>query len=322
MSSFSHQLAPSGKPEYLNATPSHSESIRLNHSRSRPAGPHLSALRAFEAAARHQNFVSAANELHVTPGAVSQHIKTLEAWAGTALFTRHAHGVTLTDAGRTLLPDFVNAFDGLDKAVRALRTLQPVTEIHIATFPSIAQLWLPSRLNAVRDQVADVRVSVTTLPAPPNLRRELFDIAIFVREPTGSETEVVLADDLIYPVCAPSLARRLRSPEDLNTVPLLYDQLWEGDWKLWSKRTGVQLPPDAGGPRYSLYSLAVEEAKAGAGVLIGHDCLIGEVVNSGELVPMFGLAVSTGRALAIETTPEGHRHEAIRATLSILQNAT
>lgn len=119
----------------------------MTRAQSRPAGPHLNALRAFEAAARHQNFVSAANELHVTPGAVSQHIKTLEAWAGTALFVRRAHGVALTDAGRALVPEFVDAFDGLYSAVRALRSLQPITEVHIATFPSIAQLWLSRRLE-------------------------------------------------------------------------------------------------------------------------------------------------------------------------------
>jgi LysR family glycine cleavage system transcriptional activator len=155
----------------------------LEIDRPRSNGPHLNALRAFEAAARHQSFVAAAEELHVTPGAVSQHVKTLEAWAETKLFDRHAHGVTLTDAGQTLLPIFVTAFDGLAFAIRALRSLQPVAKVHIATFPSIAQLWLPKRLNAVRDQVSSIQTSVTTLEAPPNLCRELFDIAILSENP-------------------------------------------------------------------------------------------------------------------------------------------
>jgi len=282
-------------------------------------GPHLNALRAFEAAARHQNFASAASELHVTPGAVSQHIKTLEAWAGTELFTRRAHGVTLTDTGRALMPSFVTAFDGIDKAVRALRSLQPVKEIHIATLPSIAQLWLPPRLSAVRDKIADARVSVTTLQAPPNLSRELFDIAIFINEPARTKTQVVIADDVIYPVCAPSLAAKLSTTEDLDTVPLLYDQLWEDDWELWGQLTGTRLPPNTSGSRYSLYSLAIEEAKAGAGVLMGHDCLIGEAVRSGELVPLFNQRISTGRALTIEAAKEVHKHEVIRLVLNLLQ---
>ena len=288
--------------------------------RPRSNGPNLNALRAFEAAARHQSFVAAAEELHVTPGAISQHVKTLEAWAETKLFDRHAHGVTLTDAGQTLLPNFVTAFDGLDSAIRALRSLQPVAKVHIATFPSIAQLWLPERLNAVRSQVSSIQTSVTTLEAPPNLRRELFDIAIFIREPSGSETEIILADDLIYPVCAPSIAARLNSPEDLKSVPLLYDKLWENDWTTWSQATDVDLSQDFDGPRYSLYSLALEEAKAGAGVLIGHDCLIGEAVKSGKLVPLFDMPVSTGRVLAIETAPQAHQHNAIRNTVKILQS--
>ena len=87
-----------------------------------------------------------------------------------------------------------------------------------------------------------------------------------------------------------------------------------------SQATGVDLSQGFDGPRYSLYSLALEEAKAGAGVLIGHDCLIGEVVKSGKLIPLFDMPVTTGRVLAIETAPHAHQHSAIRNTVKILQS--
>ena len=122
----------------------------------RPKGPPLNAMRAFEAAARHISFVAAADELNVTPGAISQHIKTLEAWAETPLFKRNAQGVALTRAGQSLVTAFTDAFDSMAHATRALRNLNPNPGFHIATLPSIAQLWLPKRLARARAQFPQI----------------------------------------------------------------------------------------------------------------------------------------------------------------------
>ena len=271
---------------------------------SRPKGPPLNALRAFEAAARLESFAAAAEELSVTPGAVSQHIRTLEDWTGTPLFVRNAQGVRLTAAGCSLLPDFVAAFDGVGVAVRALQGIAPVTEIQIAAMPSVAQLWLSPRLGTIRDRLAGVRVSVTALEAAPNLHRELFDLSIFVREPTGAATETVLAPDRITPVCAPSLAERIATPGDLGGVPLLFDKSWENDWDLWLSSLGISQPGGPQGARYSLYALALEEAKAGAGVLMGHHCLVERAIASGDLVCPFDHACETAKALVMEILPD------------------
>ena len=93
----------------------------MNISPPRPKGPPLNALRAFETAARRGSFTAAADELCVTPGAIAQHIKTLESWAGARLFIRQAHGVKLTTLGSDILPGFVSAFDQLGDAVQTLR---------------------------------------------------------------------------------------------------------------------------------------------------------------------------------------------------------
>ena len=87
----------------------------------RPKGPPLNAMRAFEAAARHESFVAAADELNVTPGAISQQVKALEGWAGRPLFRRNAQGVALTPEGQSLVEGFTRAFDGLADAARALK---------------------------------------------------------------------------------------------------------------------------------------------------------------------------------------------------------
>jgi len=265
----------------------------------RPKGPHLNAMRAFEAAARHVSFVAAAEELGVTPAAISQHVKTLEAWAGVALFRRHARGVELTEAGRELVGDFVAAFDAVATAMHRLRNLRPRAEIHIAALPSVAQLWLPSRLARIRLSWPDLSFSVTAMETPPSLARELFDMSIFVAEPDGGPDEIVLAPDRIVPVCAPALAPGIERAGGLDGATLLHDQTWKDDWATWARLSGTGLSDAARGPKYSLYSLAVEEAKSGAGVLMGHVCLVEEALATGRLVTVLGEPVATGKALVL-----------------------
>lgn len=286
----------------------------------RPKGPPLNAMRAFEAAARLQSFVAAAEELSVTPGAVSQHVKTLEGWAGMPLFRRHAQGIELTPAGRSLLPEFVRAFDQLGAATQALRNLSPVVEIHIAALPSVAQLWLPARLGRIRARFPQLKCSVTAMETPPNLERELFDLSLFFEIPeVGNPEQIVLERDRIFPVCAPSLAARISGPDGLNDVPLLQDQTWSGDWAQWSGATGVSLSDPRNGPRYSLYSLAVEEAKSGAGVLMGHASLIEEPLAAGTLVPVGEASCETGRALVLTLPARANRGPEITDMVEFLR---
>ncbi|NOD75648.1 MULTISPECIES: LysR family transcriptional regulator [unclassified Ruegeria] len=281
----------------------------------RPKGPHLNALRAFEAAARLESFVSAAEELGVTAGAVSQHIKALEVWAGTTLFERGAHGVSLSSSGRKLAAEFTHAFDLLAAATQSLRNLAPNPDIHIAALPSIAQLWLPSRLGKLREKRPDLNVSVTALESPPSLSRELYDLSVFFSVPAGTPDQIVLAKDEILPVCSPKMADVL----DLEAVQLLHDQTWEEDWSLWSEATGVSVGDPQKGPRYSLYALAVEEAKSGAGVLMGHSCLVEQALQTGQLKKVSSESIGTGRVLALELPHRSRRHPEIDEVVSLLR---
>ena len=284
----------------------------------RPKGPALNALRAFEAAARHESFVLAAAELGVTAGAISQHIRTLEAWTGGALFQRNSNEVVLTDMGRDLLPFFTEAFDRVGDAIRALRAVQPVRDINIATMPSLAQLWLSGRLARFRQAAGDVRLSITALERPPNLARELFDLSVFLRPPVVGEKITVLEEDRIFPVCTRELADQLRQPEDLLSVPRLIDQSWAQDWMIWGKSAGLEFPATANVARYSLYSLALEEAKVGAGVLMGHACLVDQALRKGELVRPFEQSCATGLVLALETPENARARSDISDVLSVV----
>lgn len=270
----------------------------------RPKGPPLNALRAFEAAARLGSFAAAAEELSVSPGAISQHIKAVEAWSGVPLFRRRAQGVDLTEAGRQVAPVLVAAFDGIGQATRLIREMKPRATLTVAALPSVAQLWLYPRLAAIRAALPGVKLSIYALETPPNLRRDLFDLSLFPRDPGDCPGGTVLAPDRIFPVAAPALAARIRHPEDLLAETLLTDESWSADWSDWAAAQGVVLPDLTDAPRFSLYSLAVEEAVAGAGVLMGHGFLLDPQLRAGTLVPLFAGTRATGRALVLDHPPQ------------------
>ncbi len=281
----------------------------------RPKGPPLNALRAFEAAARSGSFVSAAEELGVTAGAISQHVKAVEAWTGATLFERSAHGVSLSSSAHTLTDELTQAFDLLAAAAQSLRNLAPNPEIHIAALPSVAQLWLPARLGKLRENRPDLNVSVTAMENPPSLVRDLYDLSVFISEPDPAVNQIVLEDDEIFPVCAPLLADNL----NLTDAPLLHDQTWEDDWPVWSEATDTDVGDATRGPRYSLYALAVEEAKAGAGVLMGHASLVAHALHLKQLERVSWQAFKTGKALIMELPHPSRCHPEIKQVVDLLR---
>lgn len=269
----------------------------------RSKGPHLNALRAFEAAARLGSFTAAAEELSVTPGAITQHIKSLEAWAGTPLFRRHARGIALTPLAEELAPGFTRAFDQLGLAVQALRTKAAPGKVKVAALPSIAQLWLPPRLGRLRKAAPEISVSVVAMETPPNLAREPFDLTLFYKSGPLDEGETEVTKDRIFPVCAPEIAARLTSLSDLNAETLLHDGAWANDWDMW-----LNAQPGTGsiaraGVVHSLFSVALEEARHGGGVLIAHEALVAPLLASGELVRPFPAALELAARIVARFTP-------------------
>ncbi len=267
----------------------------------RASSPSLNAMRAFEAAARHGSFTIAANELCVTPGAVAQQVKSLEAWCGARLFKRQAHGISLTPLGAAVLPVFVNAFDGLGAAVQTLRSQATPRQVRIAALPSVAQLWLSPRLPGIRSEHENLEISVVATEFPPNLKRELFDLSIFFETLPGDDDNLEICRDLIFPVCTPKLANKIKVPGDLAKLPCLHDTSWSDDWTNWLQIASPGDSIDTSGPTYSLYSLMLEEAQHGAGVMIGHESLVWEALQSGALVAPLATKVQLNRRLAIAT---------------------
>lgn len=269
----------------------------------RPKGPHLNALRAFESAARLGSFAAASEELSVTPGAIAQHIKALEAWAESPLFVRNTRGVSLTPLGEELLPQFTAAFDRLSEAVQALRTKAAPQKIRIATLPAVAQLWLSQCLGNLRKIAPDVSVSVTAIENAPNLHREPYDVSLFFEDGAAEKGDTVIFQDCIFPVCTPEINERLSSVASLKHETLLHDSAWSQDWNRWLSTMPNAEQFSTRGPVYSLYSVALEEARHGAGVLMGHEALVASMLEKGELVKPFEHKVSLDRRLVMKTAP-------------------
>lgn len=265
----------------------------------RPKMPPLNALRAFEAAARLNSISAAAEELRVTPAAVAQQVKSLEGWTGEKLFTRNARGVDLTPLGASVLSDFSLAFDTLGAAVQKLRVKSAPLEIRIAALPSLAQLWVSPRLPRIRKLMPNASISVSALEKPPCLIREPFDLAIFYRDQVDADNTVVVAQDVIFPVCTPVVAERLNTIEDLSREIFLHDSTWQDDWKIWLANVAPDTHLNKNGPEFSLYSLALEECKNGAGILIGHETLVRPQLEAGRLVAPFNAEVVLPTSLTV-----------------------
>ena len=251
----------------------------------RPKLPPLSALRACEAAGRLGGFAPAAQELGVTPGAVTAHLKTLETTLGVALFERHHRGVALTDLGARVLPEFTDAFRALETAVRRLEAEAAPGLVRIATTSDLAQLWLSPRLPALR------RKGMTVVPVPvstPEAARGLADLALFLQPGDGPGVPLIATAAPAYPVDP--------DPSRLDPRETLCLTGPAGDWGRWSQGAGLHdFQPR--GTRHSQAALAIEEAVNGAGVLVIAQPLVDQALRGGRLIDPFAVAVPSGLTL-------------------------
>lgn len=273
----------------------------------RPRLPPLNALRAFEAAARHESFAKAAEELGVTAGAITQQIRQLEAAIGVPLFQRLAQGVMPTPEARAVLPRLSRGFDLLAQAMQELRSARDSRTMTIAALPCIAQLWLSPRLAELQRAFPGLQISVSAMEQPPDAKRSPYDIAIFYLPADKANATLTLGPDAIQPVCAPATAARLKSAADLANETLLHDAVWREDWARWLAFAGARDRVDAArGPSYSLYSMALDAALSGAGVLMGRLSLLQPYLRDGRLAAPLSPALATADRLSFLLPAQGH----------------
>ena len=261
--------------------------------------PPLNALRAFEAAARHLNFSRAADELSVTPGAVSQQIQNLEDYIGASLFKRTPRGLLLTDGAQTALPALREAFDRLAEAASLLTAAVDGRRLTLTAPPSFAAKWLVPRLG--RFEQAHPQVDVWLSADMDLVDFAGGDIDLAVRYGAGAypglETQRLMQETVI-PVTSPetAAANPLNAPSDLARHVLLHDGSPDADescpdWQMWLAARGIKGVDGSRGPRFNQSSLVIEAAMAGRCVALAKRALAQDDLDAGRLVaPM---AIST-----------------------------
>lgn len=283
--------------------------------------PPLTALRAFEVAARHLSFSKAADELHVTTAAISHQIKGLEDFLGVQLFRRLNRGLELTEIGKAGLPKLREGFANLGEAVRQIRGQATSMELTVAATPSFAEKWLVPRLQhfAVEHPNIDLRISASmsvldggSAQSPYFLfRRSNIDVAILFGKGDHPGCRVdKLFSVAAVPLCSPQLLQGkhpLRTPEDLRYHTLLHDDtVFEGRpnyWRDWLDLAGVRGINSTRGLHFNQLSLALESAIDGQGVVLTLMPLAAGDIAAGRLAIPFDVRLPLPHAYYI-VTPE------------------
>ncbi|MDB5679466.1 transcriptional regulator GcvA [Sphingomonas bacterium] len=270
--------------------------------------PPLAAVRVFEAAARHENFTSAAAELGMTQAAVSYQIKLLEERLGAPLFRREKRRVVLTDAGRRAAPSITRAFDAIDAAFGAIRA-EDESVLTVSTSNTFANTWLAWRLGSFQMAHPDMAVRLLTSDAIADFASDDVDVAI--RSGLGGWNDVVtdkIFDVDFTPMCSPGFLRRHGpfTPESLMRVPQIspHDQ-W---WPFWLREAGVDVPEGPPRPGVRLDSQAHEghAAMAGQGMAMLTPFFWRNDLAEGRLVRPFEQASTRGYAYWL-VYPESRR---------------
>lgn len=260
--------------------------------------PPLNALRAFVVSAKHLSFSKAANEMNVTPAAVSQQVKQLEDILGCTLFRRTNRSLLLTDEGQACLPGLVEAFDLIGDALDNINAVSQSGALTVSLAPSFAAKWLVPRLDNFRQLHPDIDVRVSASFHLADFDVEEIDCAIRygLGKYHGLFVEKLLTESVV-PVCSPSLLKgrnALKKPDQVRDYTLLHDDSIDQDpscpdWRMWLKAAGVEGVDATRGLHFNQSSLVLEAAISGRGVALAKARLAHDDLKSGRLVQIFGV---------------------------------
>jgi LysR family glycine cleavage system transcriptional activator len=280
--------------------------------------PSLTALRAFEAAARHLSFTQAAEELHVTPAAISNQIKALEEHFGVSLFRRLTRALALTEAGQQALPPLRQGFDKLAEAADGLADFNTSDILTVSAMPFFAAKWLVPRLDHFYEANPGLDVRLIALFRAVDFEQDGVDVDIRLRSGEFSEPNAVkLMDEHAFPVCSPRLLdgpHPLRQPDDLRHHTLLHVDLshWP-DWPSWLQSAGVDGIDATHGPRFNQLGLPVQAAIEGQGVALASGVLVTDDFEAGRLVKPFDLTIDVDLAYHVVCRDTAHEQARIVA---------
>lgn len=260
--------------------------------------PPLTALRAFDAAARHMSFARAAEELHVTPAALSFQIKSLEEHLGAPVFHRLTRAVELTEAGRALAPGAQEGFERLGAAWRAARRVLDSNTLIVTAGPAFTAKWLAPRIYEFVRAHPEIDLRFTASLRRMNFDRDEVDVAIrFGLGPDPGLYAEPFAEEWVTPVMTPELAAQYPTPESLRDAPLMFDNSIDFldppcDWPTWFRAVGMNFTPTHG-PHFSQADHAVDAAVAGTGIVLGRRAMVVKEIAEGRLVAPYRVAIVT-----------------------------
>ncbi len=279
--------------------------------------PSLNGLRAFEAAARHQSFTRAAEELNVTQTAISHQIKRLEEQLGLRLFIRRNRRLLLTEEAQAYLPALRAAFDQLNEATERLLRRDSQGRLTVSTLNSFATKWLVPRLAGFQEAHPELDLRITTSDALIDFSRDDVDVAIRYGLGTwpGLTAEQLVSED-VFPVCSPKLlggARPLERPEDLARHTLLHHTSWRDDWQMWLTAVGIDTVDASKGLEFDAELTMYQAAMDGLGVALGDAPLVEPDLAAGRLVKPMDIKLPRQAAYYIVAPRETWDHPKIQA---------
>ena len=250
--------------------------------------PPFNAIRAFAVAARHMRFKAAAEELHVTPSAVSHAVAALEQALGVKLFHRRVRRLLLTDAGKTYFDRLRPAFEEIAAATRQISMRQRADTLTIASAPAFARAWLMPRLKAFLDDYPDIEVRIRATSDPIEMNADDVDAIVLYERAVGPDfvADRLMTEDMV-PVCSPALCGQLKNPEDLLHQTLIYTETKVVTWSMWLNAAGIDSDHVHRGLRFNRADLALEAAKISLGVALESRVLANPHIANGSLVIPF-----------------------------------
>lgn len=270
-----------------------------------PRIPPFAALRAFEAAARHLSFKRAAEELNLTPSAVSHQIKALEDDLGVRLFFRSGRGLQMAKPGAELYPAVRDAFDGLTAAAAAVRRRETRGTLTVSLLASFAGRWLIPRLYDFQQRFPGLDLRLSSSAHLVDFRTEDVDAAIrYGRGDWPGLRIVELIAEVHYPVCSPGTARLVRAPQDLARVTLLHNRQYPDAWRMWLTAAGVAGVDPGTGSTFDDGEMVSAAAASGLGVGLGTRPGVDMDLSSGRLVAPFDLSLASGCSYYLVWPPE------------------
>jgi len=290
--------------------------------------PSLQALACFDAAARHESYTRAAQELALTQSAVSRQITGLESYLGQALFRRTRHGVALTERGSAYARQIAPRLQALERdTLEAMSGQGAGQTLMLAAVPTFASRWLIPRLPQLALAHPELVVHIDVRTRPFLFADSDFDAALYagtaqqMRNWAGTRAHLLLHEQLVA-VCAPALlpSAGVYAPAELADLPLLQQSTRPQAWRQWFQSASIAAPLALAGPRYELFSMTVAAAVHGMGVALVPGLLIEQELAGGQLVQACGHTLAPERAYYLVTPEHGADKPALADFLTWLQH--